>query len=164
MRTTQFIQSIFIRHLLVVISLLYLFSPLYSEFNIVLHKISHQFVIEDHRATEFNEEKHHHIDDHNFLASNHIEEAEDHHKNGEIDDHTHGLISFFNSILNDDSSKDNKEKQIFENKLDKHILSYNIELLQPVLVYKDKNWWSYFSLAESLNLEITIPPPQSNLL
>ncbi|MBZ9729050.1 hypothetical protein LB467_05080 [Salegentibacter sp. JZCK2] len=145
-------------------SLLYLFSPLYSEFNILLHKISHQFVIEDHHAEKSNEEKHHHTDDHNFLALNHLVEAEDHHNKEEIDDHTHGVISFFNSILNYDSSKDNKEKQIFENKIDKHILSHNINLPQSVLVYKDKKIWDYFSFAEDHEPDITIPPPQSNLM
>lgn len=165
MRTAHFKQSFFIRSLLVVMSLCYLFSPLHSEFNILLHKIAHQFVIEDHHPEETNEKKHyHHTEhhDHKFLASNTSEEAEDYHEKDEIKEHTHELISFFNSVFNKDSSEDNKKKHIFEHQIDKHIRSNNIDLPQPVLVYKVKNLWGYYSLAESPELEITIPPPRHN--
>lgn len=143
-------------------SLLYLFSPLYSEFNSLLHKLSHQFVIEDHHTEKSNEESHHHTDGHHFLALNHPAEVEDHHKE-EIDDHSHNVISLFNSIFNSDSSKENKEKQIFENKIDKHILSHNVNLPPSVLVYKDKKLWAYFFFAKGHEPDITIPPPQPHL-
>ena len=143
-------------------SLCYLFSPLHSEFNILLHKISHQFVIQDHHAEEANEKHHYHSEhhDHKFLSSNPSEEIAEHHEKDEIEEHTHELISFFNSVFNKDSSQDNRKKHIFEHQIDKHILSNNIDLPQPVLVYKVKNLWGYYSFAESPEPEITIPPPQ----
>lgn len=165
MRTDQLKKSFFIRSLLVVMSLLYLLTPLYSELNILLHKISHQFVIENHHAEATTEkEQHHHKDhhDHDFLASNHEEESEGHHKKKKIEVHTHELISFFNSVFNNDTSNKNTEKHIFENKLDKHILTYKLDIPQPVLVYNNKNSWAYNSIAESLELEVSIPPPRSN--
>ncbi|NEV92538.1 hypothetical protein G3567_00035 [Psychroflexus sp. YR1-1] len=142
-------------------SLLYLFSPLCSEFNSLLHKLSHQFVIEDHHAEKSNEKKIHHSEDHDFLVLNPLAEAEDHHKE-EIDDHTHGVISLFNLIFNYDSSKDGKEKQIFENKIDKHILYHTIHFSPWALVYNDKKMRDYFFFTKGHEPDITIPPPQSN--
>jgi len=165
-RTAHFKQSFFIRSLLVVMSLWYLFSPLHSEFNLFLHKTAHQFVIKDHHAKEVNEKKHHHHivhNNHDFLASNPSEETGDHHENDQIEEHAHELISFFNAVFNKDFSEKNKKKHIFEHQIDKHILSNNIDLPKPVLVYRNRNLWGYYSLIESLEPDVSIPPPRPNL-
>lgn len=163
LRTTKFNQSLFIRSLLVVMSLLYVFSPLHSKFSILLHSISHQMLIENHHVEKFQEEHHHSTEhNHHFLASNHSEESENHHEKEEIQKHSHELISFFNAVFNNDVSKENKEKPTFENKIDKHILSNSIDSPPSVLVYKGKNLWGYYSLAESLELDVRFPPPQSS--
>lgn len=170
MRTIRSSHSIFVRSLLVVISLLYVISPLHSEFNILLHKISHNVIAalqvpDDHHAIKHTE-KHHHqnvVHDHEFLVSNHNELKIDKHSKVKIETHKHELISFFNSLFITDHSQNNNEKDFIENKIDKHILSFNMELAYSIKEYKKKCLWFYYNLFKGLNLEIVIPPPQSSL-
>ncbi len=121
-------------------------------------------MIENHHVEESVTKDHdHHIESHShkFKASIHKNETRDHHHKEEIKDHTHELISFFNSIFNTDSSRSNTTKDLFENKVDKHILSHIINSPSPVEVCKKENLWYCYSLSKSLNLEVVIPPPQN---
>jgi len=122
-------------------------------------------MVENHHAVESVSEIHDHTIDshsHKFLASTHSEETKHHHNTKKVDNHNHELISFFNSIFNSDASQNNKEKALFENKLDKHILSQIIDSPDLIPVYEKKNLWYHYSLPKSLKLEVIIPPPQGN--
>lgn len=145
-------------------SMLYLISPIRSEFSILLHKISHQLVMEDHHVKASIEKENHHHDhhDHNFLAADHKINSEGHHEKNKLEVHTHELISFFNSVFVNNASNESTEKLNSENKIDKHIPSYKLEISRSALVYKDKCLWGYYSKAESLAHEVKIPPPRIN--
>lgn len=163
MSTNQIKQSFFIRSLLVVVSILYLISPLHTEFSILFHKLSHQLAMEDHHAKAYIEKKNHHHThyDHDFLASNHKNEFKEQHGENKFEVHNHELITFFNSVLNNSSSSESSEKYSFENKIDKHIPSYKLEIPPPLFVLKDKRLWAYNSSARSLLNEVKIPPPRN---
>ena len=142
----------------------YLFSPLQAEINVLLHKIAHQFTAEDHHVEKPTHEKHHHEAQHkhDFLATNTAENAEKHHQKKDFQEHTHELITFFNTFFKNDSSKEHKEKHLFENKIDKHIISFYVEIPQPVLEDTAKKYWCNGSIAENFGLETPIPPPRSH--
>lgn len=165
---TKYLKHVFlIRSLLVAMSFMYVFSPLHSELNILLHKISHNFVIENHHADESIKEDHDlHLNNHKhkFIASKHKKETQDHHHKEELHNHTHELISFINSIFNTEASRTNTNNDLFENKVDKHILTHIIDSPSPIKAYKKESLWYYFSLSKSLKLEVVIPPPQNILV
>jgi len=170
LRTKRFSQTILVRSLLVVVSLLYVISPLHSEFNILLHKISHKFTSEiqadeNHIIKSIEKQHHHHntVSEHELLVSNHNEPTIHNHNNTNNKTHKHEVITFFNSLFKIDSLQNNNEKDFIENKIDKHILTFNIELSCSFKEYEKKNLWYYYNLFKSLNSEIVIPPPQSSL-
>ncbi len=169
MRTNPYKNSFLVRSLLVVMSVMYVASPLHSEFNLLLHNLSHQITSEanhydEHHAEKFSEkEKHHHNESHHHesLTSKHDKQTKHHHKKATTETHTHEILSVFYAFFNTDTSQNNSAKDFIENKVDKHILSFKAELPCSIQHYEKKNLWYYYSIIQSLKIEVIIPPPQT---
>ncbi|WP_158655171.1 hypothetical protein [Flavivirga eckloniae] len=144
-------------------SFLYILSPLQTQLYKLLHKISHHLALENHHEEKHTETSHHHHHDHIFLSKFSLSEKHHHDEKEHATHHTHEFLSFLSSIFDTDSQKNDTEKHLLDNKLDKHILpEKRIGQKQFSLVMSSIIWF-YEARIISRELDVNIPPPKTTL-
>lgn len=139
----------------------YILSPVQTQIYSLLHKISHQLVSENHHNEERKVNNHNVRHDHEFLSSHSSENKHHHGKKEPKTNHSHELLSFLSAVFKTENSQNDKGKQFFEVKLDKHILpNKRISQEQFTLITTPQTWF-YNLKTDSLGLDVITPPPQA---
>ena len=158
---SSIVPSFVFRSLMVIVLAIYLLGPLQTQIYNFLHTISHSFLLENlsHNDAHTHNNDHH---SHDFLSHHHhsSENHHHHHKKEHIENHTHKLLSFFNSIFNIEENQTDQESKFFKIKLDKHIIPKRSFIKKQLVIFKQQKNWFYNTKINSLRLEINTPPPK----
>ena len=156
---SSLIPSFGFRSLLTIILVMYLLHPLQTQIYNFLHTISHSFLSDIHHHLDAHSHNSHHSND--FLSS-HQYSPKNHHLNNKehIEEHSHKLISFLNSVLNVNNNQTQKENDFSKIKLDKHIIPKRNSILKQFEVFQFQKIWYCNSKISNVRLKVNIPPPK----
>ncbi|GAA3646532.1 hypothetical protein GCM10022397_34370 [Flavivirga jejuensis] len=96
-----------------------------------------------------------------FLS--YISSSEKHHHEEKeyAEHHTHEFLSFLSSVFNIDTTPNDKEKHLFDIKLDKHILPEKRIGQEQFPLAISPIIWFYDTKIISRGLDVNIPPPKT---
>lgn len=148
MKTVLGLKSVLIKGIVSTLAICYLISPLKEPVLNGFHKLSHYISALKLQNT------------HSYHSHQHSHEHHHQHSEESKTQHSHHLISFFDTIFEASKTQNEHQKSTIKYDIDKHILTSNYQLNHSTLLNFYQNKWPYRFPSYECYVSRISPPPK----